>query len=473
MGVYNVILLWISPYKTLSYEQRKEQISKPFSLVLFSHVLFFTFAFGGFGGDFLVVLLEGSKVLTSLGEFTFLHALTDVPVDESTLGVHKIELVVDAGEDFSDGGSVGDHAHGALDAGKVATGDNGGGLVVDTALEAGGAPVNELDGALGLDGGDSGVDILGDDVTTEHEAAGHVLAVAGVTLGHHGGGLEGRVGDLGHGELLVVGLLGRDDGGVGGEHEVDTGVGDEVGLELGDVDVEGTVETKGSSEGRDDLGHETVEVGVGGALDVERATADVVDGLVVKHDGDVSVLEERVGGEHGVVGLNDSSGNLGGRVDGEAKLGLAAVVYGEALEEEGTKAGASAATNGVEDHETLEAGAVVGELTDAVEDEVDDFLADGVVAAGIVVGSIFLAGDDLLGVVELAVGASADFVAHSGLEVNVDGAGHVLAGTSLGEEGVEGVIAATDGLVGGHLAVGLDAVLEAVEFPAGITSLPM
>merc|ERR1711865_933432 len=235
MGVYNVILLWISPYKTLSYEQRKEQISKAFSLVLFSHVLFFTFAFGSFGGDFFVVLLEGGKVLTGLGEFTFLHALTDVPVDESTLGVHEVELVVDAGEDFGDGRSVGNHAHGALDAGKVATGNNGGGLVVDAALEAGGAPVDELDGALGLDGGDSSVDILGDDITTEHEAAGHVLAVAGIVLGHHGGGLEGRVGDLGDGELLVVGLLGRDDGGVGGEHEVDMGVGDEVGLELGDV----------------------------------------------------------------------------------------------------------------------------------------------------------------------------------------------------------------------------------------------
>merc|ERR1712072_153120 len=31
-----------------------------------------------------------------------------------------------------------------------------GGLVVDTALEASGAPVDELDGSLGLDGGNSG-----------------------------------------------------------------------------------------------------------------------------------------------------------------------------------------------------------------------------------------------------------------------------------------------------------------------------
>merc|ERR1712137_1353724 len=130
------------------------------------------------------------------------------------LGVHKVELVVNAGEDLGNGGGVGDHAHGALHAGKVTTGNNSGRLVVDTALEAGGAPVDELDGALGLDGGDSGVDVLGDDITTVHKAASHVLAVAGVALGHHGGGLEGRVGDLGDRELLVVRLLRGDDGGV-------------------------------------------------------------------------------------------------------------------------------------------------------------------------------------------------------------------------------------------------------------------
>eukprot|EP00959_Pyramimonas_sp_CCMP1952_P046666 974824-Pyramimonas_sp.AAC.1 len=66
-------------------------------------------------------------------------------MDESTLGVHKIELVIDAGEHLGNGGGVGDHAHGALHLGEIATGHHGGGLVVYAALEAGGAPVHELD----------------------------------------------------------------------------------------------------------------------------------------------------------------------------------------------------------------------------------------------------------------------------------------------------------------------------------------
>jgi hypothetical protein len=183
------------------------------------------------------------------------------------------------------------------------------------------------------------------------------------------------------------------------------------------------------------------------------------------------VLEEGVRRQDVVVGLNDGSGDLGSRGHSEGQLGLAAIVDGESLQEEGAEAGASSTTSGVEDHEALETSAVISQLADSVEDEVDHLLADGVVTTGVVVGSILLAGDELLRVVELSVGAGADLVADRGLQVNHDASGDVLASTSLGEEGVEGVIAATDSLVGGHLAVRLDAVLEAEKLPAGVTGL--
>jgi hypothetical protein len=47
----------------------------------------------------------------------------------------------------------------------------------------------------------------------------------------------------------------------------------------------------------------------------------------------------------------------------------------------------------------------------------------------------------------------------------------VLASASLGEEGVEGIVTSANGLVGRHLAIRLDAVLEAVKLPAGVTDL--
>ena len=125
----------------------------------------------------------------------------------------------------------------------------------------------------------------------------------------------------------------------------------------------------------------------------------------------------------------------------------------------------------MEDHESLQTSAVVGKLADAVKYEVHDLLADSVVATGVVVGSILLTRDDLLRMVQLTISSSADFIAHSRLKIDKDTTRNVLTSTGLREESVEGVITTTDGLVGRHLTIRLNAVLEAVQLPATITSL--
>jgi len=259
--------------------------------------LLLSLTLGGLNADLLVILLEGSEILTGLGELSLLHALTDVPMDEGSLGVHKIELVIDPGEHLSDGGGVGDHADSPHDLGEVTSGNDGGRLIVDTALETSGAPVDELDGPLGLDGSNGGVDVLGDNVTSVHHAAGHVFTMSGVAFGHHGGGFESGVGDFSNRELFMVSFLSRDDWGVRGKHEMDSGVWDQVGLEFSDINVQSTIESKGSSKGRDDLSDESVEVGVGWSFDVQSSSADIVDGFVVEHDSNISMFKEGMGGE--------------------------------------------------------------------------------------------------------------------------------------------------------------------------------
>ena len=47
----------------------------------------------------------------------------------------------------------------------------------------------------------------------------------------------------------------------------------------------------------------------------------------------------------------------------------------------------------------------------------------------------------------------------------------MLSCSGFREESVEGVVASSDSLVGGHLAIWLNAMLEAEEFPAGIAYL--
>jgi len=101
---------------------------------------------------------------------------------------------------------------------------------------------------------------------------------------------------------------------------------------------------------------------------------------------------------------------LGCRVNGELEFALLAVVDGEAFHEEGGESGAGAAAERVENEESLQAGAHVGQLADAVEDHVHDLLADGVVAARVVVGRVLLARDQLLRVEQLPVRSSAHFI---------------------------------------------------------------
>ncbi|WVZ23796.1 hypothetical protein V8G54_002340 [Vigna mungo] len=148
----------------------------------------------------------------------------------------------------------------------------------------------------------------------------------------------------------MVGLGSRDNRSVGREHEMDARVRHKVGLELGDVDVDGAIEPEGGGQGRNDLRDEAVQVGVSGSLDVEGSPADVVDGFIVQEDSHVGVLQEGVGGEDAVVGFNNG--------------------------EEGSKTGTGSSADGIEDEEALETGTVVGELADTVETQIYDLFAN-------------------------------------------------------------------------------------------------
>ena len=109
----------------------------------------------------------------------------------------------------------------------------------------------------------------------------------------------------------------------------------QVGLELVEIDVQGSVEPQRGGDGGDDLADQPVKVGVAWPLDVEVPAADVVDRLIVDHECAVAVLQGGVGTQGRVVGLHHCGGDLGCWVDAELQLGLLAVVDGQALHQKG------------------------------------------------------------------------------------------------------------------------------------------
>ena len=240
-------------------------------------------------------------------------------------------------------------------------------------------------------------------------------------------------------------------------------------LEFSQVHIEGSIKAKGSSDGRHNLSYKAVEVGIRGPLNIKVPAANIIDGLIIHHEGTVRVLQGGVGCQDSIIGFNHSCCNLGSRVDGELQLRLLAIVNREPLHEQRSEARSSATSKRVEEKEALQASALVSQLPNPVQNKVNHLLANGVVAPGIVVGSILLAVDELLRMEELAVGSTPGLIYDSGLQINEDSSGDMLPSTSLREEGGEGVIPKS--LVRRHVAIRLNAMLQAVELPAGIANL--
>jgi hypothetical protein len=396
-------------------------------------------------------------------------------VDESTLAVHKVELVVKTRPGLSDGGGVGKHGDGSLDGSKTTSlsrsRDSHGLLVVDSELETSGAPLNKVERGLGLEGGDGGIAVARNTITTVQKSDSHVLAVSRITDDHLVVGLKALEGKLLNLEALVLALVGRNDRSVADKRVVDSRVGNQVSLELVEIDVESTVKSERRGNGADNLGDETVQVLVWGSRNIEVATADIVDSLVVDKESTVGVLNGAVSRQDSVVRLNNGSRCSGSRVDSELELGLLAVLGGETLEEESTETRTSTTTERVEDQETLERLAVVGDTTNSVHDIVDHLLANGVVTTSVVVGGILLTTDQKLGVEQVTVFASSDLIDRRGVEIDEQRSRNILSAVGLGKEGLERTGVTNIGSIGVRSTIGAEAVLEKVELPSRVTEL--
>ncbi len=154
----------------------------------------------------LIVLLECSQILSSLGKLALLHSFTNIPMHKGPLRIHQIKLMIQPGPSLRNSCRIAQHAHSSLHLGTVAAGHHRRRLVIDANLEACRTPIDKLDALLCFDGRDRRVDVLGHHIAPVEHAAGHVFAISGIALDHLVLGLEHGVGDLHDVQLFVVGL---------------------------------------------------------------------------------------------------------------------------------------------------------------------------------------------------------------------------------------------------------------------------
>jgi len=76
---------------------------------------------------------------------------------------------------------------------------------------------------------------------------------------------------------------------------MDSWIWDQVSLEFGDINVKGTIESKGSCKGGDNLSNESVQVGIGWSLNIKVSSADNINGFIVDHNSNIGMLKEGMG----------------------------------------------------------------------------------------------------------------------------------------------------------------------------------
>ena len=115
---------------------------------------------------------------------------------------------------------------------------------------------------------------------------------------------------------------------------MDTWVWDQVSLELGKIDVEGTIESEGSGDGGDDLTNQSVKIGVGWSFDIQVTSADIVDSLIINHESTVRVFKGSMGCQNRIVGFNNCCSYLRSRVNGELQFRLFAIIHRKPLHQQ-------------------------------------------------------------------------------------------------------------------------------------------
>lgn len=281
------------------------------------------------------------------------------------------------------------------------------------------------------------VNLLHGHASTEDASDGEVTAVTWVAGAHHVLGVEHLLCELGNGQGTV--LLGSSgcEWGKSGHEEVEAWEWDHVDGQLSEVRVELTWESEAGGDTGHGGGDEVVEVTVCWGGELEGSEADIVEGFVVNDEGFVSVFDELVDGEGGVVWFDDGVGHFWGWDDGECVHDTVWVFLTDLGHQKRSETGTGTTTEGVCELETLEAVAAFGLLADDVEDGIDELGSFCVVSLGPVIAGTGLSEDEVVWAEHLSVWSRSDGVHGSWLEVNEHSTGHVLATSGFVEVDID------------------------------------
>ena len=322
------------------------------------------------------------------------------PVQESLAAEHTGVVLGDALEHLLDGGGVTKEGDGHL--------QTLGGDIADGGLDVAGDPLDEVGRVLVLDVQHLLIDLLGGHASTEEGGGGEVATVTGIGGAHHVLGVEHLLGEFGNGEGAVLLGATASQGRETGHEEMETGERNHVDGDLAEIAIELTGETEAASGTGEGGGDEMVQITVGRGGELESSEADIVQSLVVHHEGLIGVLDKLMETQDSVVGLNNGVRHLGGWDDGESSHHAVGVLLTDLGDQKRTHTGTSTATERVAELEALQAIAAFSLLADNIQNGVNQLSTLSVVTLGPIVTGSGLTEDEIVGAEELTERTGAD-----------------------------------------------------------------
>jgi len=203
--------------------------------------------------------------------------------------------------------------------------------------------------------------------------------------------------------------------------------------ELAEIAVKLTREAEGASGSADSSRDKVVKITVGRGGKLKSSEANIVQGLVIKSEALVGILDKLVHGEGTVVRLYDGIRHLRRRDDRVGRHDTIRVLLTDLRDEQGAETRSRTTSHRVGELEALETVTRLSLLADNIQDRVDELSALGVVALSPVISGSSLAEDEVIRAEKLTKRAGADRVHGSGLKIHQDGSGHIAATSSLVE----------------------------------------
>jgi len=135
--------------------------------------------------------------------------------------------------------------------------------------------------------------------------------MTGISGAHHVLGVELLLGEFGDSQGTVLLRSTRCEGCETNHEEMETREGDHVDSKLAEITVKLTRESKTTSGTTDSSRHKMVKITIGRSGELESSETDVVQGLVIKSEALISILDKLVNRESGIVWLDDGIRHLG------------------------------------------------------------------------------------------------------------------------------------------------------------------